>query len=88
VSGDDPGLGDRGLGRVQDGNAADGQRAGAVGVHAVRRSSGVSEDHLDVIDRCAQWVAGDLAPRRGEALIVVIRPPSAWTASTLHDFTL
>ena len=42
--------------------AADRERTRAVGIHAVRRTAGISMHYLDVFDRDAEDAAGDLAP--------------------------
>ena len=58
------GLFDDLLRALDHGRAADGQRARAVGVHALRRDLGVAVQHLDVLERHAELVGHDLAPRR------------------------
>ena len=70
-----PGLVDHLVGRRLDQrHAADGQRARAVGVHALGRDLGVAVQHLDVLERDAEPVGDDLAPRRLVALAVRRRP--------------
>ena len=67
---DRPGLGDHLLRGVHDGDAADDQRARAVGVQPLVRDLGVAVQHLDVLERDAELVRDDLAPRRLVALAV------------------
>ena len=73
VGRDDLGLVDHLLGRLDHRDAADDQRAGAVGVQAPGRDLGVPVQHLDVVERHAQLVGDDLAPRRLVALAVCAR---------------
>jgi hypothetical protein len=62
VRGDDPGLLDHPLGGGDHRHPADHQRPRAVGVHAVRRRSGVAVDDRDVVRVDAEGIRGDLAP--------------------------
>ena len=55
------------------GHAADRQRPGAVGVHALGRDLGVAVQHPDVLERHAELVGDDLAPRRLVSLAVRAR---------------
>ena len=66
--------------RLDHRDAADDQRARAVGVHALRRGPGVAVQHLDVLERHAELVGDDLAPRRLVPLAVRRAPV---TTSTL-----
>ena len=67
---EDLGLLDDLVGGADDGLGADDERARAVGVHALGRDLGVAMEHLDVLERDAEPVGDDLAPRRLVALAV------------------
>ena len=67
---DRPRLLDDLVGGVHDGDAADHERARAVGVQALVRDLGVAVQHLDVLERDAEPVGDDLAERRLVALPV------------------
>ena len=64
VGGDQACLLDHLLTRMPERDAADGERAAAVGVHAVLRNSGVSVQHLDLSRVDPEQVGDDLRPRR------------------------
>ena len=70
VRGDLAGLGDHLLRGLDHRGAADHQRPGAVGVQAARGDRGVAVQHLDVLERDAELVGDELAPRRLVALPV------------------
>ena len=59
--------------RLDDGRAADRERARAVGAHAERDLGGVAVDDLDVLDRDAEAVGDELGERRLVALAVAVR---------------
>jgi hypothetical protein len=80
VCGDLAGLGDHLLRGVDHRGPADDQRPGAVGVQAARGDRGVAVQHLDVLERHAELVGDELAPRRLVALAVRVEPV---TTSTL-----
>ena len=70
VGGDALGLLDDLAGGLVDGDATHHQRPRAVGVHPLRARPGVAGDELDVVERHAEGVRDDLAPRGVVALTV------------------
>ena len=66
----DLGLLDHLVGREDQRLTTDDERARAVGVQALGRDLGVAVQHLDVLERHAEPVGDDLAPRRLVALAV------------------
>src|SRR3712207_3640048 len=62
------------LRRVDDRGPADHERPGPVGVQPARRDRGVAVQHLDVLERHAEPVGDQLAPRRLVTLAVRGRP--------------
>ena len=73
MGGDLLALGDDLVGRLDDGRAADRERARAVGAHAERHRAGVAVDDLDLLDRHAELVGDDLGEGRLVALAVAVR---------------
>ena len=64
------GLGDHLVRGLHHRGAADDQRPGAVGVQPAGGDRGVAVQHLDVLERHAERVGDELAPRRLVALAV------------------
>ena len=70
VRGDLARLLDDPLGRVVERDAADGERARSIGIHAERRDRRVAVQHLDLVRRAAEAIRDDLRERRLVSLAV------------------